>query len=105
MDKQLLLDALTVLVEEQAAHYLRGDEFTNLDSIIHRLAQRLKEPELNPVAWVPCGDIDHSPADQAPNWQRVETNQAQVKWLIGECRIRMRPLYLGPFTESVNGQE
>lgn len=45
-----------------------------------------------PVAWVPCGDIEFCPEDYPPNWSRIETNQAQVQYLVNECKIRMRPL-------------
>lgn len=57
--------------------------------------------EQTPVAWVPCGDIDYSPEDTAPNWQAVTTSAAQAQYWINECFLRVRPLYLGEPTKKI----
>jgi hypothetical protein len=57
-------------------------------------SMQLAMSQQEPVAWVPCGDADYQ--ETAPAWNMITTSKEQVAWWLSECRLRVRPVHLGP---------
>ncbi len=95
-------EAFTVYYQDtmtKMIRYLKGEQaadasFSDFQCVLATEARKLFNPR--PIGYVTNGDLEHTYEGQLPpNFANGIENEAQARYWIDECKLRVLPVYVG----------